>query len=69
VSEFTEAMDVFFNGRSPGALTEAGRRIRELEAVLRQYTHCRHGCIDCFCTKEAKAALYSPPAAAPEHGR
>ena len=34
------------------------RRIRELETALRHYTHCRHACIDCNCTKEAKAALY-----------
>lgn len=34
------------------------RRIRELEEALRHYTTCRHACIDCNCTKEAKAALY-----------
>lgn len=34
------------------------RRIRELEAVLKLYTHCRHANIDCNCTTEAKAALY-----------
>lgn len=33
------------------------RRIRELEATLKLYTHCRHASIDCFCTKEAKAVL------------
>jgi len=33
------------------------RRIRELEAALEPYRHCRHACINCFCTKEARAAL------------
>lgn len=33
------------------------RRIHELEAALKHYTHCRHACVDCFCTKEAKAVL------------
>lgn len=33
------------------------RRVRELEAALKHYTYCRHACIDCFCTKEARAAL------------
>ena len=36
MSEFTEAMDVFFNGRSPGELNEAGKRIMELENQLRE---------------------------------
>lgn len=29
-----------------------------LEAALKKYTHCRHGCIECNCTTDAKAALY-----------
>lgn len=33
------------------------RRVRELEAALKHYTYCRHACIDCFCTKEARNAL------------
>jgi len=33
-------------------------RCRDLEAVLKIYTNCRHASIDCFCTKEARAALY-----------
>ncbi len=33
-------------------------RIRVLEEALKHYTTCRHACIDCSCTKEAKAALY-----------
>jgi len=32
-------------------------RVAELEKALQHYTHCRHGCVNCFCTKEAKAAL------------
>jgi hypothetical protein len=35
------------------------RRSNGLEATLKVYTHCRHACVDCFCTKEAKAALYT----------
>ena len=33
------------------------RRIAQLEATLKLYTMCRHGSLDCFCTKEAKYAL------------
>jgi hypothetical protein len=29
-----------------------------LAGVLKVYEHCRHACIDCFCTKEARAAAY-----------
>lgn len=29
----------------------------ELLEALEKYTHCRHGCIDCFCTTEARAAI------------
>jgi len=36
----------------------AEAQVRTLEAALRKYVHCPHACIDCFCTKEAKAALY-----------
>ena len=36
------------------------RRVRELEAALKHYTYCRHACIDCFCTKEARNALNGP---------
>jgi hypothetical protein len=25
--------------------------------ALRHYKHCRHGCVDCFCTQEARAEL------------
>lgn len=25
--------------------------------ALRYYKHCRHGCVNCFCTKEARAEL------------
>jgi hypothetical protein len=31
---------------------------KRLRDALEKYTHCRHGCIDCNCTTEAKAALY-----------
>lgn len=30
--------------------------------ALRVYTNCRHGCVDCFCTKEARAELFDPVA-------
>lgn len=29
-----------------------------LRAVLEKYTYCRHGCIECFCTQEARAHLH-----------
>lgn len=25
--------------------------------ALKVYTHCRHACIDCFCTNEARAVV------------
>lgn len=28
-----------------------------LRRVVNHYRNCQHGCIDCFCTKEARAAL------------
>lgn len=36
------------------ALLAENRALRE---ALEHYKHCRHACIDCFCTKEARAAL------------
>jgi hypothetical protein len=33
------------------------KRIAELEATMKIYTHCRHACGDCFCTKEARAVM------------
>ena len=39
-------------------LKAAEARCRVLEEALRKYWHCRHAwMIDCFCTKEARAAL------------
>jgi hypothetical protein len=29
-----------------------------LAQALRVYKYCRHGCEDCFCVKEARAALW-----------
>lgn len=46
--------------------TEANERAIEqhliekaaLVAALKKYAHCRHGCENCNCTFEARAALY-----------
>ncbi len=35
-------------------------RVRVLEEALKKYTYCQHACIDCFCVKEARAALFVP---------
>lgn len=37
-------------------------RIRQLEAALARYCNCRHACIDCFCTLEARAAMFASEA-------
>lgn len=29
-----------------------------LNRALKSYVNCRHGCIDCFCCAEARAALW-----------
>lgn len=29
----------------------------DLLEALEKYVHCRHACIDCFCTTEARAAI------------
>jgi len=31
-----------------------------LWVALKSYAYCRHGCSSCFCTKEARAALWKP---------
>ncbi len=31
-----------------------------LSDALKKYTRCSHACQECFCTKEARAALYKP---------
>lgn len=36
-------------------------RIRELETALKRYCTCRHGSVDCFCTLEARAAMFEVP--------
>jgi len=33
------------------------RELGVLREALERYRNCRHGSIDCFCVKEAKAAL------------
>ena len=33
----------------------------ELRKALEKYTVCRHSSINCFCTTEARAALYLSP--------
>lgn len=47
-------------------LSDENRALRNdnfiLAQALRQYVHCRHGSVDCFCTEEAKAALHERPA-------
>jgi hypothetical protein len=55
--EVLESLQEEFDGMQRTARAYAAR-CRDLEAVLKIYTHCRHASIDCFCTKEAKAALY-----------
>jgi len=45
---------------SASCVVKGGEQVREiarLRAALGHYTNCRHGCIECFCTKEARAAL------------
>jgi hypothetical protein len=44
-----------------GMLRAEGRlmdEVGQLREALRLYTHCRHACETCFCTKEAKANLF-----------
>jgi hypothetical protein len=36
-----------------------------LASALRQYKNCRHGCLNCFCVKEARAALWEDGEARP----
>lgn len=42
-----------------GQLLEA--RLRSAEDVVKKYRHCRHACLECFCTKEARAYLERQP--------
>lgn len=39
--------------------------IDRLKGTLERYAHCRHASIDCFCVKEARAALYFTPKVRP----
>lgn len=43
-------------------LADENRAIRNdnyvLTQALRQYLHCRHGSVNCFCTAEARNALH-----------
>lgn len=32
-------------------------KLNQTTRALREYKNCRHGCVDCFCTKEARAVL------------
>ena len=41
-------------------------QVGKLADALARYRHCRHGCQDCFCTKEAKAVLTTDAQAAGE---
>jgi hypothetical protein len=43
---------------SRAKLDELERKVEQLTRALRKYVHCPHACIDCPCTKEARAALY-----------
>lgn len=38
-------------------LRDAVAENRRLWRALNIYRHCRHGCVDCFCTAEARQAL------------
>lgn len=42
------------------------REIARLKEALQPYVHCRHACIECFCTKEARAALQPIPEKEPK---
>ena len=39
-------------------LEAAQHDMQDLLKVLKVYAHCRHGSIDCFCVKEARAELW-----------
>ena len=39
-------------------LEAAQHDMLKLLKVLQVYAHCRHGSIDCFCVKEARAELW-----------
>lgn len=41
---------------------KAEAEIERLRKALARYVSCRHGSIDCNCTLEARAALYTPEA-------
>jgi hypothetical protein len=50
-----------------GELMEEGARemvkrlemqVAALRKALTKYADCRHGCVECFCTLEARAALW-----------
>lgn len=32
-------------------------KLTQTMRALRQYKNCRHACVDCFCTQEARAVL------------
>jgi hypothetical protein len=36
---------------------EIQTKLQNTLKALRHYKHCRHGCVDCFCTQEARAEL------------
>jgi hypothetical protein len=48
--------------RAHKILADENRALRNdnyvLAQALKQYTYCRHACVDCFCTREARAALH-----------
>jgi hypothetical protein len=53
---------------SKGLIEAMQARIRELEGVLTKYKSCRHGCVECFCTKEAREVMAMAPDARVDEG-
>jgi len=41
-----------------GRAEEAERNLARVLEVLEKYSNCRHGSVNCFCVKEARAELF-----------
>lgn len=44
-------------GKKQQALMDERDRYKK---ALKKYAHCRHGCLDCNCANDARAALWQP---------
>ena len=42
-----------------GRAEKAEQDLARVIAVLEKYENCRHGSVNCFCTKEARAELFA----------